>query len=240
MSKTAGIVIIGNEILAGKFPEENAVFLIGELRRLGVELRQIVVIPDEIADISQQVRNCSQRFDYVFTSGGVGPTHDDVTMAGIAAAFEGEVEIHPDLLARVIKRCGPKMPPANKRLAEVPTGTALVYPPGKDWPIRRCRNVYILPGVPRLFRDKFLSIREQFRDLPICEERIYCDASEGMIAPILSRVGTAYPRVRIGSYPRAGQQRYQVVLTLESTDKALLTEAVTLLRKELGPVVVSV
>src|SRR5512140_2963675 len=98
---TAGIVIIGDEILSGKFVEENAAFLIGELRALGVDLRRIVVIPDDRADIAATVRELSARFDHVFTSGGVGPTHDDVTMSAIAEAFDTTVVRQPELEQRV-------------------------------------------------------------------------------------------------------------------------------------------
>src|ERR1051325_4282745 len=98
---TAGIVIIGDEILSGKFVEENAAFLIGQLRMLGVDLRRITVIPDELEDIAATVTAASARFDHVFTSGGVGPTHDDVTIAGIARGFGTTVHRHPDLEAKV-------------------------------------------------------------------------------------------------------------------------------------------
>src|ERR1043165_1793991 len=98
---TAGIVIIGDEILSGKFAEENAAFLIGELRALGVDLRRITFVPDDLDDIAQTVLDCSRRFDYVFTSGGVGPTHDDITMAAIAQGFGTTIIRHPDLEARV-------------------------------------------------------------------------------------------------------------------------------------------
>src|SRR4051812_25958554 len=98
---TAGIVIIGDEILTGKFADENAVFLIAELRALGVELRRITVIPDELDDIAATVVDVAARVDHVFTSGGVGPTHDDVTIAGIARGFGTRVVRHPDLEQRV-------------------------------------------------------------------------------------------------------------------------------------------
>src|SRR6186713_1158432 len=101
MGKSAGIVIIGDEILSGKFVEENAAFLIGELRALGVELRRIIMIPDELEDIAATVVDASTRFDHVFTSGGVGPTHDDLTMAGISRGFGINVVRQPELERRV-------------------------------------------------------------------------------------------------------------------------------------------
>ena len=240
MAETAAIVIIGNEILTGKFPEENGVWLTGQLRQLGVELRRILVIPDELEDIANAVRTCADRFDYVFTSGGIGPTHDDVTIAGIAQAFAVPVDIHPQLLQQIVKHCGPDMPEANRRLAEIPRGAELVYTENASWPLRRYRNIYILPGVPSLFRTKFAAIREQFRGPAIHEQRIYCNAQEGTLAGPLNRICEAYPTIRIGSYPRYGEPDYRVVLTLEHTDATLLGEATSQLREALGDLVVSV
>src|SRR6476660_8838885 len=110
---SAGIVVIGDEILSGKFVEENAAFLIGELRALGVDLRRITIIPDDLDDIAATVAEAAGRFDYVFTSGGVGPTHDDVTMAAIARAFRTTVTRHPELEAKVRGYWKDKLADAN-------------------------------------------------------------------------------------------------------------------------------
>lgn len=158
MVRSAGIVIIGDEILSGKFADENAAFLIHELRALGVDLRRIDMIPDDIADIAATVAAASARFDWVFTSGGVGPTHDDVTMAGVAAAFSTLVARHPDLEAKVRGHYGATVAEANLRLAETPIGAELLYGHDKIWPVVTMRNVHILPGVPPLFRRKFVDI----------------------------------------------------------------------------------
>lgn len=222
---TAGIVIIGDEILAGKFVEENAAFLIGELRALGVDLRRIVIIPDDLEDIATTVRALSARVDHVFTSGGVGPTHDDVTMVGIARAFDTNVVRHPDLESKVRAYWGDRLAPPNLRLADVPAGAELVY--GKDgvWPVVTCRNVYILPGVPTLFRRKFVDIRDRFRAEPVTVARIYVDADEGQIADDLDATVAAHPTVRIGSYPRFSEQDFRVLITLEARDPEAVTRA---------------
>ena len=162
MEKTAGIVIIGDEILSGKFADENASYLIGTLADLGVSLRRIAMIPDDLDDIAQTVHSFSETFDFVVTSGGVGPTHDDVTMAGIARGFGTKAIIHPTLEAILRDYWGPDMPEANIRLAEVPDGAVLVTGDDGRWPVVSYRNVYILPGVPKLFRKKFESIKERF------------------------------------------------------------------------------
>src|SRR5436190_1000020 len=212
---TAGIVIIGDEILSGKFAEENAAFLIGELRALGVDLRRITVVPDDLEDIADTVVAMAARFDYVFTSGGVGPTHDDITMAAIAKGFGTTLMRHPDLEMRIRGYWKDQLADANLRLADVPDGAELVY--GKDhvWPVVTLRNVYIMPGVPTLFRRKFVDIRDRFRATPVTAARLYIDVEEGELAPSLDAIVAAYPSVKIGSYPRFSERDFRVLVTLE-------------------------
>ena len=212
---TAGIVIIGDEILSGKFADENAAFLIGELRSLGVELRRITMIPDDVDDIAATVVDFAARFDFVFTSGGVGPTHDDLTMDGIAKGFGTRVVRQPDLEQRVRAYWGDKLVEPHLRLAHVPEGCELVYGKDQVWPVVAYRNVYILPGVPALFRRKFVDIRDRFRAEPVTVGRVYIDADEGQIADDLHAVVAAYPAVRIGSYPRFSEKDFRVLITLE-------------------------
>jgi molybdenum cofactor synthesis domain-containing protein len=212
---TAGIVVIGDEILSGKFTEENAAFLIAELRALGVELRRIAVIPDDLDDIAATVVEFSTRFDHVFTSGGVGPTHDDLTMAGIARGFGIGVARQPELEKRVRAYYGDRLVEANLRLADAPAGAELVWGRDQLWPVVAYRNVYILPGVPTLFRRKFVDIRDRFRTEPITVARVYLDADEGAIAGDLDAVVAAFPNVRIGSYPRFAEKDFRVMITLE-------------------------
>ncbi len=212
---TAGIVVIGDEILSGKFAEENAAFLIGELRALGVELRRITVIPDELDEIGVTVVEFSRRFDHVFTSGGVGPTHDDLTMAGIARGFGTTVERQPELEKRVRAYYGDKLVEANLRLADAPAGCELVWGRDQLWPVVAYHNVYILPGVPTLFRRKFIDIRDRFRTEPVTVARVYFDADEGALAGDLDAVVAAFPAVRIGSYPRFSEKDFRVMITLE-------------------------
>jgi molybdenum cofactor synthesis domain-containing protein len=235
---TAGIVIIGDEILTGKFADENAAFLIQELRALGVELRRVLMIPDELDDIAATVVDMSGRFDHVFTSGGVGPTHDDLTMAGISRGFGTRVVREPELERRVRAYYGDKLLEPNLRLADVPEGCELVW--GKDlvWPVVAYRNVYILPGVPTLFRRKFVDIRDRFRLEPMTIARVYVDADEGHIAGDLDAVVAAFPQVRIGSYPRFAEQDFRVMVTLEGRVTDDVSGAQAMLAERLGARVV--
>jgi molybdenum cofactor synthesis domain-containing protein len=231
---TAGIVIIGDEILSGKFVEENGAFLIGELRSLGVELRRIAVIPDDLEDIAVTVCDFAARFDYVFTSGGVGPTHDDVTMAAIARGFATTVTRHPELEAKVRGYWKDQLAVANLRLADVPAGAELVY--GKDlvWPVVAYRNVYILPGVPTLFRRKFIDIRDRFRAVPMTAARLYVDLEEGELAPHLDAVVAQFATVKIGSYPRFSEREFRVLVTLEGPGEAEVAAAFETLSARIG------
>jgi len=222
---TAGIVIIGDEILSGKFVEENAAFLIGELRALGVDLRRITVVPDDAADIAAAVREASARFDHVFTSGGVGPTHDDITIAAIARAFGVGVERHPELEAKIRGYWKEQLAAANLRLADIPAGSALVYGTDDVWPVVAFQNVYILPGVPALFRRKFIDIRDRFRAEPVTAARLYLDIEEGELAPHLDAVVAAHPAVKVGSYPRFSERDFRVLVTLESAAAAEVAAA---------------
>ncbi len=235
---TAAIVVIGDEILSGKFTEENAAFLIGELRALGVELRRICVIPDDADDIAATVAEAASRYTWVFTSGGVGPTHDDVTIAAVARALGTDVVRDPDLEARLRAYWGAAIAPANLRLADVPRGATLVWGESTTWPVVTCGNVHILPGVPKLFRKKFLDIRERFRAAPVALARLWIAREEGELAPDLDAVVAAHPTVKLGSYPRFDEPEFSVIITLEGAEAAAVIAATDALAARVGAAVV--
>lgn len=232
---TAGIAVIGDEILSGKFVDENAAFLIGELRELGVDLRRIAVIPDELGEIAATARGMSERFDLVFTSGGVGPTHDDLTMEGVALGFGVDV-VHLDGLVELLTRFyGAELSDTQRRLAEAPAGSELVYGTDPAWPVVRFRNVYIFPGVPALFRRKFNSIKEQFRGEPVVCVEVHMRSDETSVAAELVGITRAHPDVAVGSYPRfpASQDdgRARLILTVEGRDRSAVDAAVEAIRQ---------
>ncbi len=232
---TAAILVIGDEILNGKTEDQNARLLIGELRELGVALRRIVVIPDEVETVALTVRELAASFDHVFTSGGVGPTHDDMTIAGIAKAFDGRIIRHPDLEARLRSHFGERIDESKLRMADVPDGSELIETADMRWPILACRNVYILPGVPELFRKKFLAIRERFRAEPFYARALFTLEDEFDFAGALTAVAEAHPLVAIGSYPNYSSPDYRVKLTIESKDGAALEAAIATLMEILDP-----
>jgi molybdenum cofactor synthesis domain-containing protein len=235
---TAGIVVIGDEILSGKFADENAAFLIRELRDLGVDLRRISIIPDDLDDIAATVPRFAARFNLVFTSGGVGPTHDDLTIEGIAKGFGTGITRHPELERRVRAYWGEKLAEANLRLADVPEGAELVFGADTTWPVVSYRNVYILPGVPALFKRKFVDIRDRFRAVPVVTARVYTLGDEGELAPHLDAIVAAHPAVKVGSYPRFSEKDFRVLLTLEGRDGGEVGAAARALVARLGALVV--
>jgi molybdenum cofactor synthesis domain-containing protein len=238
---TAGIILIGDEILSGKVRDENAHFLIGELRALGVGLRKITVIPDVLDEIAATVADFAARFDHVFTSGGVGPTHDDLTMEGVARAFGGKIIRHAELEGLLRAYWGDRLQERNLRMADVPDAAHFVQgEPSAGWPVVAVRNVYILPGVPELFRKKFLSIRERFRDQPFVLRQLFTTSEEGHIAHELDRIVAAYATVQVGSYPTFTQPDYKVKVTIEGKDAEAVARACEDLAKALGAAVVRV
>ena len=238
---TAAILIIGDEILSGKVEEENARFLVVELRALGVSVRRIEVRPDVEGEIVEAVRELSARFDHVFTSGGVGPTHDDVTLPAIAAAFSMPLSRRPELEALIRRAFGTSLHERDLRMADIPEGASLLYgqPPDTTiWPVVSVQNVYILPGVPVIFRRKFAVLRELLRAGPIHSRALYSAQPEGAIAEALDAVVAAFPEVKIGSYPRVEPGDFQVKITLDSRDPAAVDRALAQLVERLGPAVV--
>jgi molybdenum cofactor synthesis domain-containing protein len=225
MSKTAGIVIIGNEVLSGKTQDTNSHFLCRELRALGVEVLRISVISDDTELIGKEVAKFSREFDYVFTTGGVGPTHDDVTIAGVAHGFGLKVVRHPDLERRLRERHGENLNEARLRMAEVPEGAGLVGESSLYAPAVKLRNVYIFPGIPKVLQDRFHAIKERFRDSPFFLKVVYVKEGEGVIASILNQLLTNFPELLLGSYPVLDNPEYRVKVTLESKDRNYLGQA---------------
>jgi molybdenum cofactor synthesis domain-containing protein len=232
MPKTAGIILIGNEILSGKVADANAAYLCRELRALGVDVRRIAVIPDEVALIAQEVAAFSREFDVVFTSGGVGPTHDDVTIDGVARAMGVGVVRAFSLVGLLERYYGGRLTEAHLKMAEVPEGAELVAGETR-FPTILIRNVYVLPGVPEIFRQKFDAIRERFRDQPFHLKNVFVSLGEGTLADYLNALLRDYPLLLLGSYPEFSNPEYKVKVTLESRDHGYLEGALAELLRRL-------
>lgn len=224
--KTAAIIIIGNEILSGKVQDSNSFLLASELRALGVSLMRISVIPDDIMTIGNEVFSFSKNFDYVFTSGGVGPTHDDVTAAGIAQGFGVKLIRHPVLEEKFRQRYGESCNEAVLKMAEVPEGAELIDFGNSRFPLVVFRNIYIFPGIPKYLREKFRLIKERFRCPALYLKKLYLDAEEADIAAALNIAVSENKEVSFGSYPILDNPEYKIIVTVECRSENFLSKAV--------------
>jgi len=227
VDRTAGIIIIGNEILSGKVVDTNSPFLTRELRSLGVTVRRILTIPDELDDIAAAVAEFHRAYDIVFTSGGVGPTHDDVTIEGVARGLQRKVIRHPAIEGRIREFYKDKANDARLKMAEVPENTELIVDGRLGFPTIKCENIYILPGIPEILEQKFHAIRDRFAASPYFLRVVYTSEGEGSIAEHLNATLRAFPELLLGSYPKIGDPEYAVKLTLESKDQAYVERALT-------------
>ncbi|MBI2896817.1 MAG: competence/damage-inducible protein A [Deltaproteobacteria bacterium] len=233
--RNAAALVIGNEILSGKIQEGNMVFLARELRELGVALERIVVVPDDVEVIARDVLELSRAYDAVFTSGGVGPTHDDVTVEAVARAFGRRVVRDPTMEGLIRAFYGTRLTEGHLKMADVPEGVRLVSSEEVRWPTMVVENVYLFPGIPEIFRAKFPVVRERFRQAPWHLRMIFTNLDEGVLKAPLDRVVGRFPAVQIGSYPKLTDPEYRVKLTLEGKDRAQVDQATAALLAELPP-----
>jgi FAD synthetase len=237
---TAGMVVIGNEILSGKITDTNSPFLCRELNFLGMRMERLVTIPDDFALIGRVVREFSEAFTWVFTSGGIGPTHDDVTIPAIAAGFGVPVLRDPGLEGTIREHYAERLTEDHLLMAQVPQGAELIDIDGLYYPQVRFRNVFILPGVPELFQYKFNAIKGRFRSRPIILREIFMKADEGIIAASLRETAERFADVLIGSYPSFFKRDYSVKVTLESREAASVEAALAHLNARLGGLPVTI
>ena len=225
MAKTAGIVLIGNEILSGKVADQNALYLCREFRTLGVDVRKVSVIPDEVDLIAREVAEFSRAYDWVFTSGGVGPTHDDVTIEGVARAFGRPVVRDASLVAALEAVYQGRINDARLKMAEVPQGAELLASDHLIVPVIVVGNVHVFPGVPEIFRRKFDAIKERFREQPYLLRSVFFQVGEGTLAEHLNAMLRSFPELLCGSYPEFTNAEYKVRVTLESKEPEYLEAA---------------
>jgi molybdenum cofactor synthesis domain-containing protein len=235
---TAGILIIGNEILSAKVEEANAPYLLRELRALGVDVERVHIIPDEVEVIAQEVLAFSKAFDYVITTGGVGPTHDDVTLEAIAQAFDRKLLRHSELERKLREALRGKEPNASQlKMAEVPEGAELIETEGLWFPLVTLENVFIFPGIPSLLRKKFEEARHRFQGRTVHLRRVFVAVMESDVAEDLKSLLEEFPELGLGSYPKFGGD-YRVMITLESRDEDYVARALSALLEKLPAEVV--
>jgi molybdopterin-biosynthesis enzyme MoeA-like protein len=230
--ETAAVLVVGNELLSGKVQDQNLVELARTLRVLGIQLECAVFVMDEPPAIARELRALSARHGVVFTSGGVGPTHDDVTIASAALAFDVPVVQHPELEAVMRSAYGDACDAVHLSMARTPEGAHLAYgPPAEgtrvNWPVVVMRNVWLLPGIPELFRAKLAIVRHHLRGpRPFFSRSVLTKWDEPELLPLLNAVVAAHPEVEVGSYPRFRDPECKTQITFDARSEAPLEAAV--------------
>jgi molybdenum cofactor synthesis domain-containing protein len=225
---TACLVIIGNEILSGRTQDSNLAWLAQRLGEIGIRMREARVVPDEEAEIVRAVNEARSRHTYVFTTGGIGPTHDDITAASVAKAFGLPFGRHPEAERRLLAYYPPeRLNAARLKMADTPEGAELIDNPVSVAPGFRVENVYVLPGVPKIMQAMVEGLLASLRGGAALRSRtvvVFCP--EGEIAEPLGRIQAAHPEVEIGSYPHMRFERFGTSLVFRGTDAAAIDTAV--------------
>jgi molybdenum cofactor synthesis domain-containing protein len=236
---TAGVLIIGNEILSGRTQDANLAFLAQGLNEVGIRLREARVIPDDHDVIVGTVNEVRQAVDYVFTTGGIGPTHDDITAQCVADAFDVALVVHPEARRLLETHYPPgQLNEARLRMAMVPEGAVLLPNPISRAPGFQIGNVFVLPGVPSIMRGIFEQLKYRLiGGEKLLSRSVSCHLAEGTLAQDLALLQGRYPHVEIGSYPYFRRGDFGVTLVLRGTDRerlAAATEELKMLIRALG------
>ncbi|MEM7250548.1 MAG: molybdopterin-binding protein [Pseudomonadota bacterium] len=222
---TACVLIIGDEILSGRTQDVNLSHIAKELNEYGVQVQQARVIPDDESVIVSALNECRATFDYVFTTGGIGPTHDDITADCVAKAFGQPLVIHPEIEAMIKQReAPPETMAARMRMARIPEKAELIRnefgPPGF-----RVDNVYVMAGIPRVMQSMLqAAVGTLSGAKPVRSRSVSAFVTESQIAKPLGELQDQHPDVSIGSYPFSRENRYGTSLVVRGTDEGLLDE----------------
>jgi molybdopterin-biosynthesis enzyme MoeA-like protein len=218
------MIVIGDEILSGKVEEANVAVLARMLWSLGILLRRVVVVGDEIDTIAREVGDLRGAHDWLFTSGGVGPTHDDVTVAAVAKAFGVRVVSSPEMEAMLRAHYKERCTEGHLRMALIPEGASLEVTQEITWPTIRLANTWLLPGIPEVFRMKLAVVAsvvalEGPAARSLVSHAVYTKMDEGVLKPLLDRIVADFPDVAVGSYPKWFDPAYKTKLTFDGRDE---------------------
>jgi molybdenum cofactor synthesis domain-containing protein len=237
-ASTAAVVVVGNEVLSAKVEDANGPYLTRRLRELGVELAALHVVPDRMDAIVETLLAARRRADWVITSGGVGPTHDDLTIPAVARAL-GVGLRRDERMAGVLREMharhhgGAELPEVALRMAELPEGTELLGDP--EFPTLVVSRVVMLPGVPSFLRHQFERVVHLFDGAPYHLACLYFRWGEDRLAVPLAAVAGANPSVEIGSYPRFDESDHRVRVTVEGRDRDSVRAAARAVLGEVPP-----
>jgi molybdenum cofactor synthesis domain-containing protein len=226
---TAAMIVIGDEILSGRTRDSNMHYLAGELTKVGIDLREVRVVSDDAPAIVAAVKALSAAYTHVFTSGGIGPTHDDITADCIAAAFDRTIDVRDDaraLLAAHYARTGGELNTARLRMARIPEGASLIENPVSTAPGFTLENVHVMAGVPTVFQAMVASILPTLTGgQPLLSQTLRIQRGEGDIAGPLGELAARYPDLSIGSYPYQMNGVYGANIVIRGQDGALVDAA---------------
>ncbi len=224
---TAALVVIGEEILSGRTSDLNIAYIAAYLTRVGISLREVRVVADVEAEIVAAVNELRPRFSYVFTTGGIGPTHDDVTTDAIAKAFAVEVVVDPEAVAAMRRRFSDaELTPARLRMARIPKGAALIDNALSRAPGFMLENVIVMAGVPRIMQVMLDAVAPRLaKGRPMLSRSVRIDVPEGDVASGLAGLQSAHPQVQIGSYPFFENKRLGTYIVLRGVDADMLAAA---------------
>jgi len=224
---TACMIVIGNEILSGRTKDANLPYLAERLNEWGVRLREARVLPDVEEVIVATLNECRAKFDYVFTTGGIGPTHDDITAAAVAKAFGRALVRDPEAVRLLQTRYGgTDLNEARLKMADIPEGAELIENPVSGAPGFQIENVFVMAGVPAIMQAMVESLRHRVTGgEPVRSRSVAAHLAEGTVAEGLSAIQARYPEIDIGSYPFYRQGSFGVSLVLRGTDDARLDAA---------------
>lgn len=226
---TAAILVIGDEILTGRTREGNAHFLAGELARSGIDLGEVRIVPDDHERIVEAVNALRGRFDHLFTSGGIGPTHDDITADAVAAAFGVPLGIREDaraILAAHYEKSGLELNAARLRMARIPDGATLIENPISAAPGFTLGNVHVMAGVPNIFQAMVASVLAGITGgKPLLSQSLRLMRGEGTIAAEFGALAAEFPDLSMGSYPFVQNGAYGTHLVIRGTDPGRISAA---------------
>jgi len=231
---TAAILVIGDEVLGARVTDVNSTFLCRRLSELGVAVKRVVVVPDEVPVIAAEVAACAAGFTHVITTGGVGPTHDDVTMESVAKGFGMALRRHPEAEAAIRAFYGADMNEAALRMAELPEGARLIMTPAMRFPVIRVENLWVFPGSPHLLKKKFEMVAGHFASTPFITETLCVNTGEPDIAPFLGEVQTRFPGAAIGSYPQEPGTPFRLMITVKGKNGEVVAATAAALREGLA------
>jgi molybdenum cofactor synthesis domain-containing protein len=233
---TAGILVIGDEILSGRTKDKNIGFIAEYLTNIGIDLKEVRVVSDDEPEIIAALDALRKRYDYVFTTGGIGPTHDDITADAVAKAFGVKIDHHPEVVARFKERFGDDLNEARLRMARIPDGADLIQSATILAPGFKIENVIVMAGVPSIMQAMMDIVSPKLKSgVRMLSDTVRADSREGDIGSPLRDIAKAHPDAIIGSYPfldDAGKPN--VNLVVRSRDQEKLNAAMAAVKEMLA------